>query len=224
MRLLIIEDDKKTASFIEKGFNRAGFAVDHASDGEKALSLLLSETYDAAVLDIMLPKLDGISVLMEIRKLGVATPVIMLSAKHSANDRIKGLNCGGDDYLVKPFLFSELLARVHAITRRKNYSTPGMQLKVGDITLNLLSREVFRADKQIDLRAKEFELLEYFMRNEGIVLMKTMILEHLWGYNFEPQTNIVEVLVCNLRNKIEHKDEKKVINTIRGVGYVFKVS
>jgi two-component system OmpR family response regulator len=224
MRLLIVEDDKKTASFVTKGFKRAGFTVDHVSDGEKALSLLLSETYDAAVLDIMLPKLDGISVLKEIRKLGVNTPVIILSAKHTADDRIRGLNCVGDDYLVKPFLFSELLARVHALTRRTNLNSQGTQLKVGDITLDFLSRKVFRAGKEIELRAKEFELLEYFMHNEGIVLMKTMILEHLWGYNFEPQTNVVEVLVCNLRNKIEHKGEKKIINTMRGVGYVLKVS
>ncbi len=224
MRLLIIEDDRKTASFIKKGFKRAGFTVDHVSDGEKALSLLLSETYDVAVLDIMLPKLDGISVVKEIRKVGVNTPVIILSAKHSADDRIRGLNCGGDDYLVKPFLFSELLARVHALTRRKNYTIQDMQLNVGDIKLDIRTREVFRSGKKIELRAKEFELLEYFMRNEGIVLMKTMILEHLWGYNFEPQTNVVEVLVCNLRNKIEHKGEKKIINTMRGVGYVLKVS
>ncbi|GJM15739.1 MAG: DNA-binding response regulator [Thermodesulfobacteriota bacterium] len=224
MRLLIIEDDKKTASFIKKGFKRAGFTVDHVSDGEKALNLLLSEAYDAAVLDIMLPKLDGISVVKETRKLGVHTPVIILSAKHSADDRIRGLNCGGDDYLVKPFLFSELLARVHALTRRKNYTIQDMKLNVGDLQLDFSTREVFRSGKKIELRTKEFELLEYFMRNEGIVLMKTMILEHLWGYNFEPQTNVVEVLVCNLRNKIEHKGEKKIINTIRGVGYVLKVS
>ncbi|MEK6224232.1 MAG: response regulator transcription factor [Thermodesulfobacteriales bacterium] len=224
MRILIVEDDKKTASFISKGFKRAGFTADHVSDGESALNLFLSETYDAAVLDVMLPKLDGISVVKETRKLGIKTPVIILSAKHSAEDRIRGLNCGADDYLVKPFLFSELLARVHALTRRTNYVIQGMQLKAGDITLDFLTREVLRAGKKIELRTKEFELLEYFMRNEGIVLMKTMILEHLWGYNFEPQTNVVEVLVCNLRNKIEHLGDKKIIHTMRGVGYVLRAS
>lgn len=223
MRLLIIEDDNKTASFIMKGFKRAGFTVDRVSDGERALDLLLTEDYDAAVVDIMLPKLDGISVVSEIRKQDVNTPVVILSAKHSALDRIRGLDCGGDDYLPKPFLFSELLARVRAQIRRTSYITQGTRLKVGDISLDLLSREVSRAGKRIELRPKEFELLEYFMRNEGIVLMKTMILEHLWNYDFEPQTNIVEVLVCNLREKIESDDEKKIIHTMRGVGYVLKV-
>ncbi|MGH7886087.1 MAG: response regulator transcription factor [Thermodesulfobacteriota bacterium] len=224
MRLLLVEDDKKTASFISQGFKRAGFTVDHVSDGENALKLLLSESYDAAVLDIMLPKLDGIGVIKEIRKLGTSTPVIMLSARHSVNDRIKGLNSGGDDYLCKPFLFVELLARVHALIRRTNFVTQETQLKVSDITLDYLTRDVFRAGKKVELRAKEFELLEYFMRNEDIVLIKNMILEQLWGYNFEPQTNIVEVLVCNLRNKMEGVGGKKIIHTMRNVGYVFKTS
>lgn len=224
MKLLIVEDDKKTASFIKKGFTRAGFTVDHVSDGETALEQILSVTYDAVVLDIMLPKLDGLTVVKEIRSAGDNTPVIILSAKHSVFERVMGLNSGSDDYLVKPFLFSELLARVHSITRRTNKFTRTMQLKVGDITLDYQSREVSRSGRKIVLRTKEFELLELFLRNEGIVLLKTIILEHLWGYNFEPQTNVVEVLVCNLRNKIEKKDEKKVIHTIRGVGYVLKVS
>jgi len=207
-----------------KGFKRAGFTVDRVSDGERALDLLLTEAYDVAVVDIMLPKLDGISVISEIRKQDVNTPVIILSAKHSAHDRIKGLDCGGDDYLPKPFLFSELLARVRAQIRRTNYITQSSRLKVGDISLDLLSRQVLRAGKNVELRPKEFELLEYFMRNEGIVLMKTMILEHLWNYDFDPQTNIVEVLICNLREKIESDDEKKIIHTMRGVGYVLKVT
>lgn len=224
MRLLIIEDDDKTASFIKKGFKRAGYAVDHAADGERALDLLLTEAYDAVVVDIMLPKLDGISVVGEIREQDINTPVIMLSAKNSAQDRIKGLDCGGDDYLPKPFLFSELLARVRAQIRRTNNVSQGTRLNLGDISLDLLSREVSRAGRKIELRPKEFELLEYFMRNEGIVLMKTMILEHLWNYDFEPQTNIVEVLVCNLRAKMESDGEKKIIHTMRGVGYVLKAT
>ena len=222
MRILVVEDDKKIASFVVNGFKQNGFAVDHARDGEEALALLRATPYDAAVLDIMLPKMDGLAVLQELRRAGVKTPVIVLSAKASVDDRIRGLQAGGDDYLTKPFAFSELLARVQALLRRSTQASEPMRLTVADLTLDLLTRDVVRGGKKIELQTREFALLEYLMRNAGRVVTKTMILEHIWDYSFDPQTNIVDVLVHRLRTKIDKDFPVKLIQTIRGVGYALK--
>ncbi len=222
MRVLIVEDDAKISAFIQKGLKEAGFVVAHASDGEEGLQMALSTPFDAAVLDLMLPGRDGLSVLEELRRGGKNTPVIILSAKRSVDDRIKGLQAGGDDYLTKPFSFSELLARLQALIRRNSRIVETREITVGDITVDLLSRETRRANARLELQAKEFQLLEYFMRNPGRVLSKTMIMERIWGYDFDPQTNVVDVLVCRLRNKVDSISERKMIRTIRGVGYVLK--
>lgn len=224
MRILLVEDDLKIASFVIKGLKEAGFAVDHAEDGEDGLHLALHESYDAAVIDIMLPKLDGLQLIESLRAQGTHTPVIILSAKRSVDDRVKGLQAGGDDYLTKPFSFSELLARVQGLIRRATRTAEPSQLKSGDLSMSLLTREVRRGDEQIDLQPREFALLEYLLRNEGRVVSKTMILEHVWDYSFDPQTNVVDVLVCRLRNKVDRDFESKLIHTIRGVGYVLKPS
>ena len=224
MRILIVEDDKKIASFVTKGLTESGFAVDHAGNGEDALHLALSARYDAAVLDIMLPKLDGLCVVEELRRQKIFTPVIILSAKRSVDDRIKGLQAGGDDYLTKPFSFAELLARVQALLRRSGQSGEPTRLEAGELSLDLLTREVVRSGKKIDLQPREFSLLEYLLRNSGKVLSKMMIIEHVWGYDFDPQTNVVDVLVSRLRNKVDRNFEKKFIRTYRGVGYALRVS
>jgi two-component system OmpR family response regulator len=223
MRILVVEDDKKIASLVVKGMEQAGFAVDHAEDGEDALHLALSEPYDAAIVDVMLPKLDGLTIIERMRQKKILTPVIVLSAKRSVDDRVRGLQTGGDDYLVKPFSFSELLARVHALIRRASHEAEPTRLLIGELSLDLLSREVARAGKKIDLQPREFSLLEYLMRNSGRVVSKTMIIEHVWGYNFDPQTNVVDVLVSRLRNKVDRDFENKMIHTHRGVGYALKL-
>ena len=224
MKLLIIEDDEKIASLIAKGFRQAGFAVDHAADGEEGLHLALTRPYDASIVDLMLPGLDGLSLIEEMRRKKIATPVIILSAKRSVDDRVKGLQSGGDDYLTKPFAFSELLARVHALIRRASTAPEAMKLTSGDLSMDLVAREVHRGDRKVELQPREFALLEYLMRNAGRVLSKTMIMEHVWEYAFDPQTNVVDVLVCRLRNKVESDEEKKMIRTVRGVGYVIEPS
>ena len=223
MRILVVEDDKKIAALVVKGMEQAGFAVDHAEDGEDALHLALSEPYDAAILDVMLPKLDGLTIIERMRQKKILTPVIVLSAKRSVDDRVRGLQTGGDDYLVKPFSFSELLARVHALIRRASHETEPTRLLIGELSLDLLTREVARAGKKIELQPREFSLLEYLMRNSGRVVSKTMIIEHVWGYNFDPQTNVVDVLVSRLRNKVDRDFENKMIHTHRGVGYALKL-
>ncbi len=222
MRILVVEDDKKIASFVARGLKEAGFAVDHAEDGEAGLEMALCGTYDAIVMDLMLPKRDGLSVVEELRRQKVHSPVIILSARRSLDDRINGLQRGGDDYLVKPFSFSELLARLHALIRRANRETEPTRLVDGDLSLDLLTREVTRSGRKIDLQPREFSLLEYLMRNSGRVVSKTMIIERVWGYNFDPQTNIVDVLVSRLRNKLDRDFETKMIQTHRGVGYALK--
>lgn len=222
MRILLIEDDLKLASFILKGFKEAGFAVDHCADGEDGLHMALSEPYDAAIVDIMLPKLDGFALIDELRKRKITTPVIILSAKRSVEDRIKGLQTGSDDYLVKPFSFAELLARVQALIRRASGTAEPSTLVVGDLSMDLLTRKVMRGGKKIDLPPLEFSLLEYLMRNAGNVVSKTMIMEHVWDYNFDPQTNVVEVRICKLRDKIDNDFEKKMIHTVYGAGYVLE--
>ena len=222
MRVLVIEDDAKIASFITKGLEQAGFAVDHAADGEDGLFMATSEPYDAAVIDIMLPGRDGLSVIAAMRQAKLATPVIILSAKHSVEDRIRGLQTGSDDYLVKPFTFAELLARVQALIRRSSRVTEPNRLTVGELSVDLVTRETVRSGQTIELQPREFSLLEYLMRHSGRVVSKTMILEHIWNYHFDPQTNVVDVLVCRLRNKIDRDYEQRLIHTIRGVGYVIK--
>jgi two-component system, OmpR family, response regulator len=222
MRILLVEDDAKIASFIAKGLKAAGYAVDHASDGMKGLHLALTEPYDAAIIDIMLPKMDGLSLIERIRKDKIRTPILTLSAKGAVEDRVKGLQAGSDDYLPKPFAFSELLARVQALIRRAGGLTEPTRLHAADLDMDLLTREVTRGGKSIDLQPIEFSLLEYLMRNAGRVVSKTMIMEHVWDYNFDPQTNVVEARICRLRDKLDRDFDRSLIQTVRGVGYVLK--
>jgi heavy metal response regulator len=222
MRILIVEDDSTIAHFIEKGLKEEGFAVDHVANGEDGLHMALTEPYDAAILDIMLPKLDGLTVLQRIRESGVATPVLILSAKRSVDDRVKGLQSGGDDYLTKPFAFTELVARIHALIRRSTGTANPTSLNAADLTIDLLTREVTRGAETIELQPKEYALLEYLMHNKGRVVTKTMIIEHVWNYNFDPETNVVEARICRLRDKIDKDHDPKLIHTIRGAGYVLK--
>ncbi len=222
MRLLLIEDDEKIALFIRQGLKQEGFAVDHARDGEEGLHLGLTEPYDLAIVDLMLPKVNGLSVIKAFRENEQDMPVLILSAKSSVEERVEGLKSGGDDYLVKPFAFSELLARCQALIRRASRVSDPSSLKYSDLTINLHSRKVFRGEKAIDLQPLEFSLLEYLMRNAGRVISKTMIMEHVWDYNFSPQTNVVEARICYLRDKVDKYFENKLIHTVRGVGYVLK--
>ncbi len=224
MRILLVEDDTKIASFIVKGLRAAGYAVDQALDGEEGLHMALTGPYDAAIIDIMLPKLDGLSLIGKLRKDRVQTPVIILSAKGSIDDRVKGLQTGSDDYLTKPFAFSELLARIQALIRRASGLAEPTRLTLGDLSMNLLTREVTRGERKVELQPIEFSLLEYLLRNAGRVVSKTMIMEHVWDYNFDPQTNVVEARICRLRDKIDREFERKLIHTVRGVGYVLKES
>ena len=212
----------KIASFIAKGLREAGFAVDHVSDGEAGLHMAVSEPYDAAVIDIMLPKLDGLTLIENLRIQNIRTPVLILSAKRTVDDRVKGLQKGGDDYLTKPFAFSELLARVRALIRRASGVSESTHFKVGDLSIDLISRRVTRGGKNIDLQPREFALLEYLMRNAGKIVSKTMIMEHVWDHNFDPQTNVVETRICRLRDKIDRNFDKTMIQTVRGVGYAIK--
>jgi two-component system OmpR family response regulator len=220
MRILVIEDDPKIASFIVNGLKQSGFAVDHCSDGEEGLARALTISYDAAVVDIMLPKLDGLSLISQLRSKNVRTPVLILSAKATVDDRVRGLQSGGDDYLTKPFAFSELLARVQALIRRATQTPEPTRLVVGDLTMDLLKREVHRGDEKIELQPREFALLEYLMRHATRPVTKTMILEHIFDYSFDPQTNVVDVLVHRLRSKVDKG--RAMIHTIRGVGYVLR--
>jgi two-component system, OmpR family, response regulator len=222
MRLLLVEDDLKTASFIIKGLKEAGFAIDHADDGEDGLHMALHEPYDAAIIDCMLPKLDGLTLISKLRDQKINTPVIILSAKKSVEERIKGLESGSDDYLTKPFAFSELLARIYALIRRATGAKETTKLEVADLSLDLIKKEVIRAGKRIELPPRDLSLLEYLMRNEGRVVSKTMIMEHVWNYDFVPMTNVVEARICLLREKIDKDFDHKLICTIRGAGYVIK--
>jgi two-component system, OmpR family, response regulator len=224
MRILVVEDDKKIASFVAKGLREAGFAVDYADNGADGLERALHQSYDAAVIDVMLPKLDGLSIIERLRLQKIFTPVLILSAMRSVDDRVKGLQTGGDDYLTKPFSFAELLARVQALIRRAGQEPEPTLLEAGDLTMDLLKREVTRGGKRLELQPREFALLHYLMRNLGTVVSKTMIIEHVWGYHFDPLTNIVDVLVSRLRNKVDREFDKKLIQTHRGVGYALKVS
>lgn len=223
MRLLVVEDDIQIAAFIVEGLTQAGFAVDAGGNGEEGLHMALTTPYDAAVIDLMLPTMDGLQLIDTIRRRGVKTPVLILSAKRSVDDRMHGLQTGGDDYLTKPFAFAELLARVQALIRRASGIVDPTSLTVGGLSMDLLSREVWRDGTRIDLQPREFALLEYLMRYAGRVVSKTMLLEHIWDYRFDPQTNVVDVLVCRVRHKVERDYTTKLIQTIRGVGYVLKV-
>jgi two-component system, OmpR family, response regulator len=223
VRVLIVEDDNAIASFVAKGLAEAGFAVDPVGDGQTGLERALATPYDVAIVDVMLPGIDGLTLVETLRQRGVRTPVLILSARHTVDDRVKGLQAGGDDYLVKPFAFPELLARVQALVRRGSAASEPTRLVAGDIEMDLLSREVRRGGKPIELRAKEFALLEVLMRNAGRVVSKTTILAKVYDYRFDPGTNVVDVLVHRLREKLDRGFEKKVLQTVRGMGYVLKV-
>lgn len=222
MRALIVEDDAVIAEFVARGLREAGFAVDVAGDGETGFARARQQTYDVAIVDLMLPKRDGLAVIDQMRRHSIDTPVLILSARRSVDDRVKGLQSGGDDYLTKPFAFAELLARVQALVRRATRAPEPTTLTVGDLTLDLLSRRVTRGETALDLQPREFTLLEYLMRNAGRVVSKTMIVSRVWEYRFDPQTNIVDVLVSRLREKIDRPFEKRLLHTVRGVGYVLR--
>ena len=223
MRILVAEDDNVIADFVAQGLREAGYAVDVALTGTEGLKKALTGGYDAAVIDVMLPGIDGLAMIEQLRAKHVRTPVLILSARRSVDDRVKGLQAGGDDYLTKPFAFAELLARVQALLRRAGGAAEPTRLSIGDMSLDLLTRRVERAGKPLDLRPREFALLEYFMRHPGRVLSKTMILSHVWGYSFDPGTNVVDVLVSRLRDKVDREFDPKLIHTVRGAGYVLKL-
>jgi two-component system OmpR family response regulator len=222
MRALVVEDDATIADFVGRGLREAGFAVDQTPDGESGLRAALQSPYDVAIVDVMLPRRDGLSLIDELRRRKIATPVLILSARRSVDDRVRGLQAGGDDYLTKPFAFTELLARVQALLRRSTQSAAPTTLTFEDIEIDLLSRRVTRAGRDIELRPREFALLEYLLRHAGRVVSKTMILSHVWGYQFDPQTNVVDVLVSRLRDKIDRPFDRKLLHTVRGVGYVLR--
>jgi two-component system OmpR family response regulator len=222
VRLLLVEDDLKIASFVIKGMREAGFVVAHANDGPTGLQMALSEPWDAAVIDIMLPGLDGLTIIERLRERRVRLPVIILSAKRSVDERIEGLHAGGDDYLTKPFAFSELLARVQALIRRASNAPEPTSITVGDLSIDVVRRIVTRRDRRIDLPPREFSLLEYLARNAGRVVSRTMIMEHVWDYDFDPRTNVVESRICRLREKIDRGHDSPLIHTVRGMGYVLR--
>jgi len=225
MRALLVEDDQTIADFVARGLREAGFSVDRASDGDEGLQMATTRSPDVAIIDVMLPKLDGLSLIKELRRRKITTPVLILSARHTVDDRVTGLEAGGDDYLIKPFAFTELLARVQALIRRATAAPASTRLTVGDLTLDLHTRRAARAGREIDpLRPRELALLEYLMRNAGRVVSKTMILSHVWDYSFDPRTNVVDVLVHRLREKIDRDFDHKMIQTVRGMGYVLKVA
>lgn len=221
MRILIVEDEKKVAGFIKKGLEEETYAVDVATDGEEGQNLAEMNHYDLIILDLMLPKIKGLDVLAHLRTRNINTPIILLTAKDSVEDKVTGLNQGADDYLTKPFAFSELLARIRSLLRRGQSETKTV-LQVGDLTLDLVSHKVKRGGEEIELTGKEYSLLEYFMRNAGKVLTRTMIAEHVWDYNFDTFTNVIDVYVNHLRKKIDKQYDHKLLHTLRGVGYVMR--
>jgi len=221
MRILVIEDEAKIAQFIKRGLKEEGYAVDVANDGEEGHFLLSSNEYDAIILDLMLPKMDGLALCRALRKEGNQTPIIMLTAKDTVKDKVKGLDSGADDYLPKPFAFEELLARLRVVLRKKD-SRVQTQLKVDDLVMDILTHKVTRKDQEIDLTVKEYALLEYLMRNAGNIVTRTMISEHVWDINFDTFTNVIDVYINYLRNKIDSGFETKMIHTVRGKGYLLK--
>ena len=222
MRILVVEDDIKIAEFIQKGLKSSGFAVDHAATGTIGFEMAFDNPYDAMIVDIMLPEMDGISLIKTIRREKNNTPIIILSARDRVDDRVNGLHAGADDYLTKPFAFSELLARVQALIRRAGNVTDPVKLSYADLSVDILKRQVKRKNEIIDLQPLEFSLLEYLLRNRERVVSKTMIMEHVWNYNFDPMTNVVEARICRLRDKIDKGFDPKLIHTVRGAGYVLK--
>ncbi len=224
MRILLIEDDQGLAKFIAKGLSEQGFIVETMHNGEDGLHFLLVERFDAVILDIMLPGIDGFKIIEEARKQGCDVPILVLSARGELEDRVKGLQLGSDDYMVKPFSIIELQTRVHALIRRSTKSAETTNLQIADLILDLLKHEVRRGESLIELQPREFKLLEFMLRNQGRVVTKTMILENIWNYEFDPQTNVVDVLVSRLRKKIDKDYSLKLIHTIRGVGYALKIS
>lgn len=220
-KILVVEDEKKVASFIKRGLEEENYAVDVASDGEEGLYLAETNRYDLILMDLMLPKMDGLSAIKALRDKDVGTPVLCLTAKDTVEDIVSGLDSGSDDYLTKPFAFAELLARVRALLRRGTQDR-GAELTFSDLRLDPVSHKVWRSNRDIDLTAKEYALLEYFMRNPNQVLTRTMIAEHVWDYTFDSFTNIIDVYVNYLRKKIDRDYEKKLIHTVRGVGYILK--
>jgi two-component system OmpR family response regulator len=223
MRILVVEDDIKIAQFIQKGLKSSGFAVDHAATGTSGFQMAFEDSYDTMVVDIMLPGLDGISLIKKIRKENNNTPVIILSARDRVDDRVNGLTAGADDYLTKPFAFSELLARIQALIRRAGNVVDPVNISYADLSIDILKRQVKRNNENIELQPLEFSLLEYLLRNQERVVSRTMIMEHVWDYNFDPMTNVVEARICRLRDKIDKGFEPKLIHTVRGAGYVLKV-
>ncbi|WP_299621583.1 response regulator transcription factor [Pelagibius sp.] len=219
MRVLIVEDDGETAGYIAKGLGEAGYAVEVAADGRDGLLRAASEDFDLAIVDRMLPHLDGLSLVETLRGTGKDLPVLFLSAMGGVDDRVKGLRAGGDDYLVKPFAFSELLARVEALLRRPAAGQVDTSLRVADLEMDLLSRSVRRGGRSIELQPREFKILEYLMRHAGQVVTRTMLLEHVWNYHFDPQTNVVDVHISRLRQKIDKDFEQSLLHTVRGAGY-----
>jgi len=221
MRILVVEDEKKVAGFIKKGMEEETYAVDIAVDGEEGLAMAEINQYDLIILDLMLPKMDGLEVLDRCREKKINTPIILLTARDSVEDKVTGLNKGADDYLTKPFAFSELLARSRSLLRRGQGETKTI-LTLADLSLDMVSHKINRNGEEIELTGKEYSLLEYFMRNQGKVLTRTMIAEHVWDYNFDTFTNVIDVYINHLRKKIDKDHPKKLLHTLRGVGYVLK--
>lgn len=219
MRVLLIEDDKDAASFIIKGMQESGHHIEHVVDGSSGLFNAVENEYDVIIVDRMLPKLDGLTIIQTLRSSGNTTPILILSALHQVDERVKGLKSGGDDYLVKPFAFAELMARIEVLTRRQRASSEQSSIQVGDLIMNFLTRKVTRGNKEIPLQNREFMLLEYLMRHAGQVVTRTMLLENVWDFHFDPQTNVIDVQVSRLRQKVDKGFSKSLIKTIRGVGY-----
>lgn len=221
MRILVVEDEKKIAEFIRRGLKEEGYAVDMSHDGEEGLFLARTNDYDLVLLDLMLPKLDGLTLCKKLKGAKIKTPVIMLTAKNTVKEKVMGLDSGADDYLTKPFAFEELLARIRAMLRKKDARIP-TKLKAADLELDLLTHKVIRGSREIELTTKEFSLLEYLMRNEGIIVTRTMISEHVWDIDFDTFTNVIDVYINYLRNKVDSGSKKKLIHTVRGRGYILK--
>jgi two-component system OmpR family response regulator len=222
MKILLIEDDQRAAEYVGKGLRECGHSVDHAADGAEGLTLALASRYEVIIADRMLPYMDGLAVVQALRAQGVKTPILILSALANVDDRVKGLRAGGDDYLTKPFAFSELLARIEALQRRFSASEPATVLRVGDLLMDLVSRKVARAGNPIELTAREFQLLEYLMRHAGQVVTRTMLLENVWDLHFDPQTNVIDVHISRLRQALDGNSGRPLIHTVRGSGYVLE--